>query len=79
MWTLEQDILVALTPISANIFEFQGDKINFATFFCCFCKNATFSPAGVLSLKMTLRIPKSISVFSKIVPSKRRSNKWRFS
>ena len=47
--TLVKGILLALTPIGGSIFEFQGEKPNFAAFVCCFCKSTSISPAGIFS------------------------------
>ena len=43
--TLVQGILLALTPIGGNIFEFQGGKPNFAALVCRFCTSLSVSPA----------------------------------
>ena len=43
--TLVQGILLALTPVGGNIFEFQGGKPNFAALVFCFCKSTSVSPA----------------------------------
>ena len=49
--TLAQGILLALSPIGGNIFEFQDGKPNFAALVGCFCKDMSFSPADGFSLE----------------------------
>ena len=44
---VQEVLLSALTLTGANSSKFQSGKINFAAFFCCFCKNTSVSLAGL--------------------------------